>query len=235
MRSSLPPAVDTDDFVGQLMKGYYDGCQKGANFLPPPSDDIRIGARIFVENCATCHTVSPGGGLKVGPNLCDMAGRPVASQVDFHHYSPGLRPNGAYAADDKEVTHRGYSRGMLKYVLEQGGWGNLTTGGDTLSEDDFVLKPGGSWTLKHGVTAYLNQERTIDLVNPGEDDLLADKLPRWNKSRFCDFVYDPQGTIPGNAMGKKHVRSAAPSRPTAQRRHTQLGPWLHHDCHLIAL
>ena len=71
-------AVDTSDFVEQLMSGAYDGCTSGVSKFPPANDSIRNGARIFVENCASCHTVGPGAGLKVGPNLGDMCQRPVA-------------------------------------------------------------------------------------------------------------------------------------------------------------
>jgi hypothetical protein len=50
------------------------------------------------------------------------------------------------------------------------------------------------------------EERMPEHVHLGKDDATDHvALPTWTQERFCDFVYDPQGTIPGNAMGKKHV------------------------------
>ncbi|MCB1424327.1 MAG: cytochrome c family protein [Zhengella sp.] len=65
------------------------------------SADTGAGESVF-KKCAACHTVEQGGANKVGPNLWDIVGRPVASHEGFSYsaamqeYSQGQSVNWEY-------------------------------------------------------------------------------------------------------------------------------------------
>eukprot|EP00811_Abedinium_folium_P003638 NODE_13347_length_1171_cov_2.984674.p1 GENE.NODE_13347_length_1171_cov_2.984674~~NODE_13347_length_1171_cov_2.984674.p1 ORF type:complete len:233 (-),score=53.46 NODE_13347_length_1171_cov_2.984674:364-1062(-) len=105
---------DTEDFLNTLTGGTYDNCKKGIATFPPASEAVNKGKSIFVASCSGCHTIQPGGGLKIGPNLCNIANRPVASQEDFQLYSCGTR-------DQTKTSMRGYSQGMTDYTKTEAG------------------------------------------------------------------------------------------------------------------
>lgn len=48
--------------------------------------DIDAGQSVF-KKCASCHTIEQGGQNKVGPNLYDVVGRPIASVEGFGYSS----------------------------------------------------------------------------------------------------------------------------------------------------
>ncbi|MCJ8190814.1 c-type cytochrome [Sphingomicrobium aestuariivivum] len=52
------------------------------------SADATRGENVF-KKCAACHTVTAGGANKVGPNLYDLMGNPIASKAGFA-YSDAL-------------------------------------------------------------------------------------------------------------------------------------------------
>jgi len=173
--------TDTSDFVDQLVGGVYTGCKKGLAAFPEADDQVKRGARIFVNNCSSCHTVSPSGGIKVGPSLVDVLGRPVGSQSDFQNFAPGLRQSkGGYTYEsDKDPNKKGYSEGIQRFIQKPSREEWDYVNGDFVPAKDMQSK--GS--LEQAVTT----EEAI-----------------WTSALLCKFVFDPQGTIPGNAMGKKH-------------------------------
>eukprot|EP00441_Pelagodinium_beii_P035119 CAMPEP_0197628424 /NCGR_PEP_ID=MMETSP1338-20131121/6747_1 /TAXON_ID=43686 ORGANISM="Pelagodinium beii, Strain RCC1491" /NCGR_SAMPLE_ID=MMETSP1338 /ASSEMBLY_ACC=CAM_ASM_000754 /LENGTH=263 /DNA_ID=CAMNT_0043199405 /DNA_START=59 /DNA_END=850 /DNA_ORIENTATION=+ len=173
--------VDTSDFVDQLAGGVYTGCKKGLAAFPAPDEQVKRGARIFINNCSSCHTVSPSGGIKVGPSLVDVLGRPIGSQSDFQAFAPGLRQSkGGYTYEsDKDPNKKGYSEGIQR----------------------FIQKPSReAWDYVNGnfVPAKQMKEKT------SMEQAVSTEEAIWTPSLLCKFVFDPQGTIPGNAMGKKH-------------------------------
>ncbi len=50
------------------------------------------GAKVF-RKCGACHTIDAGAGNRIGPNLHDVVGAPVAHRSDFA-YSDALRNHG---------------------------------------------------------------------------------------------------------------------------------------------
>ncbi len=64
------------------------------------------GARIF-RKCGACHTIEAGAGNRIGPNLHDVVGAPVAHRDDFA-YSDALKSHGGnwtYELLDHWVTN----------------------------------------------------------------------------------------------------------------------------------
>ena len=53
-------------------------------------DNSAAGRRVFVTNCAVCHTVVAGGHSAVGPNLFGVVGRRAGAAPGFV-YSPAMR------------------------------------------------------------------------------------------------------------------------------------------------
>lgn len=58
-----------------------------------PAGDAAKGHEYATMMCSGCHTFDPNGGTRVGPNLNNVLGRPVASVAGFT-YSQGLRKHG---------------------------------------------------------------------------------------------------------------------------------------------
>ncbi|WP_265587097.1 c-type cytochrome [Sphingomicrobium arenosum] len=56
------------------------------------SADATRGENVF-KKCAACHTVTAGGANKVGPNLYDLMGNPIAGKAGFA-YSDALKGHG---------------------------------------------------------------------------------------------------------------------------------------------
>lgn len=56
------------------------------------SGDVEAGAKAFLP-CSACHSVAPGGGALIGPNLHGVVGRAVGSSPGFD-YSPELKAVG---------------------------------------------------------------------------------------------------------------------------------------------
>jgi len=51
------------------------------------SADVAAGESLAGKQCASCHTFEEGGANKVGPNLFDVLGRPIASHEGFSYSS----------------------------------------------------------------------------------------------------------------------------------------------------
>ncbi|XP_076648282.1 cytochrome c [Halictus rubicundus] len=45
--------------------------------------DVANGKKLFMRMCSMCHTVNPGGGNKMGPNLYGVTGRPSGTAPGF--------------------------------------------------------------------------------------------------------------------------------------------------------
>jgi cytochrome c len=61
--------------------------------MPLPTAVKPTGADLFIQQCATCHSLSPSDPARQGPHLAGVFGRRPGSVAGFH-YSPG------YAAAD---------------------------------------------------------------------------------------------------------------------------------------
>jgi cytochrome c len=57
--------------------------------FPLPAAKPPDGPSLFKQQCATCHTTSPGDPQRQGPNLVNIVGRP-AGKVEGFHYSAGF-------------------------------------------------------------------------------------------------------------------------------------------------
>lgn len=59
---------------------------------PAAAQDATAGAQAF-KQCAICHSVSPGKGAAIGPNLGHVVGRKAGSMAGFR-YSPRMAAAG---------------------------------------------------------------------------------------------------------------------------------------------
>lgn len=55
--------------------------------------DVELGAKLFKQRCAQCHTVEKGGPNKVGPNLSGMWGR-KSGQASGYSYTEANKSRG---------------------------------------------------------------------------------------------------------------------------------------------
>ncbi len=62
--------------------------------------DAEKGADVFAENCADCHSMTPGKNKK-GPSLSGIVNRNSASVTGFSNYSQALRDSGIVWTVDK--------------------------------------------------------------------------------------------------------------------------------------
>ena len=60
-------------------------------FAAPPA--AAAGAQVFARSCAMCHTTTPGGPNKLGPNLAGVGKRKSGSIAGFR-YSPAMAKAG---------------------------------------------------------------------------------------------------------------------------------------------
>jgi cytochrome c len=71
------------------------------------ADDLFAAKKQFETSCGTCHVVDPKGGLRQGPNLAGVFGRPAGTYPGFK-YSAALA-NAGFAWDeaslDKWITN----------------------------------------------------------------------------------------------------------------------------------
>lgn len=65
------------------------------------AEDLEAARKFFVNACATCHAVEPGGPVRQGPNLRGVVGRASASLPDFK-YSEALKATG-WVWDEKRL------------------------------------------------------------------------------------------------------------------------------------
>ncbi|MBB3859278.1 cytochrome c [Novosphingobium hassiacum] len=56
----------------------------GAAVAAPPKGDPALGKKVFMR-CVACHAVTPGAGVKMGPNLAGVVGRKAAAAPGFKY------------------------------------------------------------------------------------------------------------------------------------------------------
>lgn len=56
--------------------------------------------QVVAKKCLSCHTFNEGGGIKVGPNLYGIAGRPKASFPGFAYSEPMKAQGGPWSYED---------------------------------------------------------------------------------------------------------------------------------------
>ncbi len=61
--------------------------------MPIPEAAPPDGAKLFRNQCATCHSINAGDAARQGPNLAHVVGRKVGS-VDGYKYTAGYREAG---------------------------------------------------------------------------------------------------------------------------------------------
>ena len=59
--------------------------------VPALADELPLGQRVFIRECAKCHDVGPKAHNKVGPRLTGLVGRKAGSVADFKYYSAANR------------------------------------------------------------------------------------------------------------------------------------------------
>ncbi len=61
----------------------------GAAMAAPPKGDPALGKKVFMR-CVACHAVTPGAGVKMGPNLAGVVGRKAGMAPGFK-YSAAMK------------------------------------------------------------------------------------------------------------------------------------------------
>ena len=64
------------------------------------ADDPAALRALAVSHCSQCHTFEKGGPNKVGPNLYDVVGRPLASHGGFNYSAALKSKGGAWTYED---------------------------------------------------------------------------------------------------------------------------------------
>ncbi|MCX7864631.1 MAG: c-type cytochrome [Novosphingobium sp.] len=82
MALALPAAVPADQAAGEGEPGA----------VQPPEDVVSMGAAVFAQRCAACHSAEPGKPSHGGPNLAGVVGRQAGSAQ--YRYSPAMRDSG---------------------------------------------------------------------------------------------------------------------------------------------
>jgi cytochrome c len=111
------------------------------------SGDAAAGEKAATGRCGTCHTFDQGGGIKTGPNLFGVMGKPIGKHAAGFAYSPALSGHGgewtyenmdawlkspkAFAPGTK-MSFAGLSKpedraNIILYMREQGGGPALPT------------------------------------------------------------------------------------------------------------
>lgn len=80
--------------------------------LTPFSGDAKLGAKLFKNRCAQCHTVEKDGGNKIGPALHGLFGRKTGS-VEGYSYTDANKQKGITWDDD---TLFAYLENPKKYI-----------------------------------------------------------------------------------------------------------------------
>jgi len=80
MRAAIPLVA------AAIALGAIAGAARAQTFPPAPKPD---GASLFVNHCATCHSLVAGDLPRQGPNLAHVYGRP-AGKLAGYAYSPEL-------------------------------------------------------------------------------------------------------------------------------------------------
>ena len=62
--------------------------------MPLPAAGPPDGARLFRNQCATCHSINAGDPPRQGPNLSHLVGRKIGA-IDGYQYTAGYREAGA--------------------------------------------------------------------------------------------------------------------------------------------
>lgn len=126
------------------------------------SGDAAAGAKAATGRCGTCHTFDQGGGIKTGPNLFGIMGKPIGTHAAGFAYSPALAGHGgewsyenmdawlkspkAFASGTK-MSFAGLSKAedranIILYMRAQGGGPPLPTVEAAAPEGDASEAPG---------------------------------------------------------------------------------------------
>lgn len=126
------------------------------------SGDAAAGEKAAIGRCGTCHTFDQGGGVKTGPNLFGVMGKPIGKHAAGFAYSSALSGHGgewsyenmdawlkspkAFAAGTK-MSFAGLSNAqdranIILYMREQGGGPPLPEPEAAAPEVDAAEAPG---------------------------------------------------------------------------------------------
>ncbi len=72
-------------FAGALVvMGLAASALAGGAMAAPAKGDPALGKKVFMR-CVACHAVTPGAGVKMGPNLAGVVGRKAAAAPGFKY------------------------------------------------------------------------------------------------------------------------------------------------------
>lgn len=128
------------------------------------SGDAAAGEKAAIGRCGTCHTFDQGGGIKTGPNLFGVVGKPIGKHAAGFAYSSALSGHGgewsyenmdawlkspkAFAPGTK-MSFAGLSSGqdranIILYMREQGGGPPLPEVVETVPAADAAAEAPGA-------------------------------------------------------------------------------------------